>query len=68
MFCKKCHKIIIKDARTLESLKNRCRCEGDTIHLFDRSEMSGFLDAIMSTKKRSGTKRKLAKEVNSARI
>lgn len=63
-FCKKCHKIIITNVYTLEDFENRCRCDG--IYLVVGSGMAGLVTAVMSNKKRSGVKRKVAKEVNSA--
>ena len=65
-FCKKCHKIIIKNVYTLKNLGNRCRCEGDMVHLVCEPEMVGFMTAVIAKKKRCGLKRKVARELNSA--
>ena len=66
-FCKKCHKIIIRNIHTLKDFGNRCRCDDDgMVHLVNGSGVMGFLNVAMSNKKRNGTKRKIAKDINSA--
>ena len=64
-FCKKCHKIIIKNVHTLKDFDNMCRCnEDEMVHLVNGSGVMGFVNVAMSNKKRDGTKRKIAKDIN----
>ena len=65
-FCKKCHKIIIKNVFTCKEFGNKCRCDGDMVRLVEGSEIFGLTNTVLSKVKRCGKKRKVVKNVNSS--
>ena len=63
MFCKKCHKKVVKVINTCNEFTNRCRCEGFFIEVTKKSEMKGVLNDAMA-EKISGLKRRVTKDAD----
>ena len=62
VFCKKCHKRAIVVVTTMTELASTCRCN-DVVEVKEDSGTMGVIRRLMSSEKRSGFKRQVAKEM-----
>ena len=62
VFCKRCHKRVIEMATTNKEFLNMCRCD-NIVRVKKGSETMGNIRSYLSSEKRSGVKRCIAKEM-----
>lgn len=65
-FCKKCHKIVIETLTKIEEVKVRCRCDSCVRVLGNDGERMLRNSVFDSSCKRTGKKRRVAKEFTDA--
>ena len=62
VFCKRCHKRVIEMATTNTEFLNMCRCV-NIVKVKKGFETKGNIRSYLSSERRSGVKRRIAKEM-----
>ena len=66
MFCKKCHKRIIKEVITVNVFKNNCTCSKNfsSYVLLDNTELNGYHNSVTGKRKSNKIKKDMEKIEN----
>ena len=66
MFCKKCHKKIIKEVKTVSAFKNNCTCFENfpSYVVLNNTELNGYHNSVKARRKRNKIKKDIEKIEN----